>query len=145
MTSDTVRARPTATLARAPWLALCDEPVTEIRGVDRQALSSLPPGTPVALVADGLLARRRTRRLASRGGVQVSRELIVLPTTSHPVVVLDDEMAAVRHLWASVAAVPPGACRTAWLVGLMLRLARLFPWSWTGGLAPGRVITGTRR
>jgi hypothetical protein len=137
--------RPTAALARAPWLALCDEPVTEIHGFDRAALSALAPGTRVAVVADGPLARRRARRLAARGGIRVTRELIVLPSTGHPIVVLDDEAAAVRHLWASVATVPPGVCRGAWFVGLMLRLVRLLPWSWTGGLAPGRVVTGVRR
>lgn len=141
-------SRPVAALAQAPWLALCDEPVTAIHRFDRAALSSLtalPPGTRVILVADGPLARSRARRFAVRGGVQVTRELIVLPSTDHPIVVIDDDEAAVRYLWTSVAAVPPGVCRGAWFVGTMLRLAHLLPWTWTGALAPGRVMTGVRQ
>lgn len=128
----------------APWLVLCPGAVVEVRGFDRAALAGLAPGTEVAVVVDGPFARRRLRRLAAEAGVTIDRELIVLPSTTHPVVVVDDVESAVQHLWRSVAAVPPGVCRTAPVASAALRLAGRAPWSWTGGLAPGRVLVGVR-
>lgn len=129
----------------SPWLWLCPDDAVEVMGLDRDHLASLPSGTPVVLVLDEPLARSRARRLARRTGLDVQRELIVLPNTRHPLVLIDDEPAAVEHLWRDVAAVPPGACRSAPLLALALRMAPAMPWEWTGALAPGRVLVGVRR
>ena len=74
-------------------------------------LQRLPSGTAVALVADGWMSRRRLRRRAALAGVRVERELIVVPSTASPLMVLDDDRTAVRHFWAAVAAAPPGVTR----------------------------------
>jgi hypothetical protein len=97
------------------------------------------------LTCDGPSSRRLLRRAARRGGLHIERELIVLPSTSRPVVVLDDEESAVRHFWSSYATVPPGMARGSVLASPLLSLARLMPWRWTGVLAPGRVLVGSKR
>jgi hypothetical protein len=106
---------------------------------------ALPPGTPVALLSARPLSRRRLRRIARRLAIGVDRELVVLPALRRPVVVLDDTKAAVRHFWTRVAAVPPGLVLTALPATVVLYLARTLPWSWTGAIAPGRVVQGRIR
>ena len=128
-----------------PWAVLCDPDVVLITTPNRQALRQVPRGRQVALAIDRPLARTRLRRLARNCDVVVERELIVVPTTAHPVATVDDEESAVRHFWHSVVAVPPGIARTAPIATVVLAVARSLPWSWTGAVAPGRVVIGRRR
>ena len=132
-------------LGRSPWLALCPRDAVVMRDPDPVSLGRLPSGAEVAMVTDGLLARRRLRRRARRSGIVVQRELIVVPGTRSPIVALDDTEAAVRHFWSHVAAVPPGLVLTHVPATLLLLAVRLLPWRWTGALAPGRVLVGSRR
>ncbi len=132
-------------LARSPWLALCPRDAVVLRDPDRVTLDRLPSGTPVALVTDGPLARRRLRRRARVCGVAVERELIVVPGTRRPLVALDDSEESVRHFWTHVAAVPPGLMLTHLPATLVLLAVRLLPWRAAGAVAPGRVLVGSRR
>ncbi len=134
-----------ARLSAAPWQVLGPRPMVELRDPSVDVLTRLRSGTSVALVTDRPGGRRRLRRDARRAGVRIDRELIVLPSTRHAQVVLDDDPAAVRHFWTSVAAVPPGVARLAGPAGVVLRVARRLPWRWTGAVAPGRVLIGSRR
>ena len=133
-----------AELVGRPWLALCPPDVVVVDGFDRRALAALCPGTPVAVRVDAPRSRARLRALARATGVRVERELIAVPTTRHPVVLVDDDESAVRFLWDGLATVPPGLCRTAPVAALALRAARSAPWEWTGALAPGRILVGVR-
>jgi hypothetical protein len=128
-----------------PWAVLCDSDVVLMPAPTRQALRQVPSGRQVALAVDRPLARPRLRRLARRCDVVVERELIVVPTTAHPIAAVDDEESAVRHFWRSVVAVPPGITRAALVATVVLRVARVLPWRWTGAVAPGRVVIGRRR
>jgi hypothetical protein len=132
-------------LRRSPWRTLCPRHVLEFRDPDVLLLQRLPPGTSVALVADHWLSRYRLRRRAARAGVSIERELIVVPSTSAPLMVLDDERSAVRHFWTSVAAAPPGVAWAHGPLSVLLLGMRALPWSWTGAVAPGRVLVGRRR
>jgi hypothetical protein len=138
-------ADPGGGLSQAPWRALCPRGVVELRNPTASTLQRLASGTPVALVCESHLARVRVRRRARRAGIRVVRELVVVPSTSSPIVLLDETRAAVRHFWTSVAAVPPGLTRASAPATLALRLARVLPWRCTGLVAPGRVIVGVRR
>ena len=86
----------------------------------------------------------RLRSRARRAGIRIDRELIVLPTTASPIVVLDNSEAAVQHFWSSVAAVPPGVTWAGAPASLALLLARRAPWRLTAAVAPGRVMIGCR-
>jgi hypothetical protein len=132
-------------LHRAPWRALCPRRVLELRDPTVHTLRSLPSGTAVALVTDGPLNRVRLRRRARRSGVHIDRHLIVVPTTTAPLVVLDDTEDAVRHFWGAVATAPPGLTWARAPAGVALWLGRRVPWRWTGILAPGCVLVGSRR
>jgi hypothetical protein len=132
-------------LVDAPWRALCPRRVLELRDPELLTLQRLPSDTAVALISDSPLSRRRLRSLAHRAGIRIDRELIVLPSTRSPVVILDDDESAVRHFWSSIAAVPPGLARTSPAATATLAVARLVPWRCTGAVAPGRVLIGSRR
>jgi hypothetical protein len=133
------------TLADAPWRALGSPATVEIRNPRRRDLRALAPGTAVCLVQDRPWVRRRLRRLCARAGVVVERELVAVPSTKHPIVLVDDQQTSVRHFWASFVTTPPGITR-GWLAITFLILAgRRLPWTWTGAVAPGRVVLGTRR
>jgi hypothetical protein len=132
-------------LARAPWRALCPTRVLELHNPDLRSLRRLPPGTAVALVTDGPLNRLLLRRRARMAGIRVDRELVVLPSTSAPLVVLDDNAAAVRHFWSGVAAVPPGVTWAHAPASLALTAVRRLPWQVTTAVAPGRVLVGVRQ
>jgi hypothetical protein len=132
-------------LAQAPWRALCPRRVLELRDPSLPALRHLPSGTSVALVSDGPLSRLRLRRRARQAGIRIDRELIVVPSTAAPLVVLDDTEEAVRHFWSSVAAVPPGFTWASGPASAVLMLGRLLPWRLTGACVPGRVLVGIRR
>ena len=134
----------TNALADAPWRVFGTDGVVEIHDPRRADLHRLPPGTPVRLVVDRIGARRRLRRATRRAGIVVERELVVVPSTAHPVVLLDDHPDAVRAFWQSVLA-PPGLAR-AWLPAtLAIRVGRRLPWTWTGAVAPGRVVLGRKQ
>ena len=132
-------------LRRSPWRTLCPRHVLEFRDPDVRELQRLPSGTAVALVADRWMSRRRLRRRAALAGVVVERELIVVPSTTSPLMVLDDDRTAVRHFWAAVAAAPPGVTWAHGPLSLVLLGMRALPWTWTGAVAPGRVLVGSRR
>jgi hypothetical protein len=107
-------------------------------------LRDLPPGDRVVLMSDRPLSRWTLRRTARRAGLSIERELVAIPSTRRPRVVLDDSPAAVRHLWTRVAVVPPGVAALAGGAELLLRAMRSAPPSWTGALAPGRLVVGRR-
>ncbi|KRE97505.1 hypothetical protein ASG76_01965 [Nocardioides sp. Soil774] len=142
-----VGPRGRATRARwagAPWLALCDEDAVEIRDPRVEDIRRVAPGTTVVLVCDEPLSRWRLRRLAARAGMAIERELIAVPHTRSPVVLLDETESAVTHFWSDVITVPPGLTLALVPASVVLRLARMLPWRWTGALAPGRVVIGRR-
>ena len=126
-----------------PWLLLAPEGAVSVPAAHLRRPDDVPPA-PISLVVCSSHpgGRRRLRRRARRAGLVVTRELIVLPTLRHPIVVLDDNAASVGDFWASIAAVPPGLARSATVAGACLRLARRAPWRWTGALAPGHVLIG---
>jgi hypothetical protein len=129
----------------APWLVFCPVGTAEIHVRHGwRAVRGLPARTPVVLVDSRPASRGRLRRIARKLSITVERELIVLPTASNPIVVLDDTRDAVRHFWRSVAAVPPGLAAASLPATLLLRAALALPWTWTGAIAPGRVLLGTR-
>jgi hypothetical protein len=131
--------------APAPWTLLCAEDTVHFTARERRgSLSVLPSGTRLTIVDDRLLSRWRLRRLARRSGIVIERELIVLPSCRAPIAVVDDVESAVHHFWHGLATVPPGLAATAVPASLVLRVVRSLPWSWTGALAPGRVIVGRR-
>lgn len=132
------------TLAHAPWRVFDAGDAVEVREPRRRDLVRLPRGARVRLVVDGVGARRRLRRAARRAGIVLERELIVVPSTRHPVVLVDDHPDAVRSFWDTVVAPPPGLAR-GWLpVTLAIGLGRRLPWAWTGAVAPGRVVVGRK-
>jgi hypothetical protein len=133
--------------AASPWLTLCPAGTVEIdaREVRGATAGQLPADTSVVLLDDRPFSRRRLRRLADRLSVVIERELIVLPTLGRPIVLVDDTEAAVRHFWTAIATVPPGLALTALPATVMLGLARLLPWRWTGAAAPGRATIGRHR
>ena len=164
--TDFTRPRPTTTATRPaalsgtpgerpatprPWAVLCPEGTVfiDVGEVGVRAamtrLRSLPAGIPVALNEDHALSRLRLRLLARGAGVRVQRELVVLPRCADPVVVLDDAEASVRRFWSGFAAVPPGVDRAVLPASLAVWLAARMPWSWTGAVAPGRLVLGRRR
>ncbi len=129
----------------APWLVLCPVGTAEVHVQHGwHAVRALPAGTPVVLIDSRPASRGRLRRIARKLPITVERELIVLPTAGHPIVVLDDTRDAVRHFWRSVAAVPPGVATASLPATLLLRVALALPWTWTGAIAPGRLLLGTR-
>ncbi|GAA2805968.1 hypothetical protein GCM10010522_24610 [Kribbella solani] len=74
----------------------------------------------------------------------MERELVVLPTLAHPMIVMDDVEQAIRYFWTAVATVPPGLALTALPASAALGIARRTPWRWTGAIAPARVVIGRR-
>lgn len=139
----TLSEEPTGSdLAAAPWLVFGPPGMVEVRRPEGWAVRCLRPGTAVCLVEDRPFARRRLRRVARESRLTVDRELVAVPTSRRPVVLIDDDEDAVRHFWTTVATVPPGLSRTALAAAACLRLVRMLPWSWTGAVAPGRVVIG---
>ena len=132
-------------LADAPWRALDQPDSVELRNPRRRQLMALAPGTAVCLVQDRPFGRRHLRALCRRADVVVGRELLAVPSTRRPIVLVDDQLPAVHDFWESVITVPPGITR-GWLPAtVLIRVCRQLPWTWTGAVAPGRVVLGTRR
>lgn len=136
-----------ARLATSPWMTLCPLGTVELdaRTIDANAADELTPELPIVLIDQRPFSRRRLRRTAQRLSIEIEREFIVLPTLRHPLVLIDDTEAAVRHFWTAIATVPPGLAITAVPASALLALARTLPWSWTGAAAPGRALVGRRR
>jgi len=139
---ETVRA---AAPQRPPWVMLAPADAVELRS-HRPAREAqrLAPGTSVVLVADRPRAREHLRRAAQRAGIRVQRELIVLPSTRHPLVVVDDDDQCIALFWQAVAMVPPGLTHGHGVATLALRvLARTTP-GLTRRFAPGRILIGQK-
>jgi hypothetical protein len=136
---------PDTPLAGSPWRVFAEESAMEVREPSRDQLLALAPGAAVVLVSDRPLSRWRLRRTARLAGVRVDRELIAIPTSRRPQIVLDDAPAVVRHFWRNVAMVPPGIAALGGPAEVALRAARLLPTSWTGAIAPGRVLVGRKQ
>ena len=136
-----------ARLATSPWMTLCPLGTFELdaRTIDANAADELTPELPIVLIDQRPFSRRRLRRTARRLSIEIEREFIVLPTLRHPLVLIDDTEAAVRHFWTAIATVPPGLAITAVPASALLALARTLPWRWTGAAAPGRALVGRRR
>lgn len=131
-------------LSSAPWRTLCPPEARLLRDPDPRVLRRTPSGRTLVLVSDRLWGRRRLRAAARRGGLVVDRELLVLPGTRRSLVTVDEDPTAVRHLWASVAAVPPGLTWASLpLTGVLLLVGRM-PWQWTGAVLGGHVLIGRR-
>jgi hypothetical protein len=135
---------PEAAPASAPWLALCPPATRLLRDPAPQQVRRTRPHEQLVLVSDRIGGRRRLRRTAQRGGLVIERELLVLPGTRRTLVTVDEDAAAVRHLWDSVAAVPPGLTWASPAVSAALALARRLPWGWTGAVLGGHVLIGRR-
>ena len=136
-----------ARLATSPWMTLCPLGTVELdaRTIDANAADELTPELPIVLIDQRPFSRRRLRRTAQWLSIEIEREFIVLPSLRHPLVLIDDTEAAVRHFWTAIATVPPGLAITAVPASALLALARTLPWSWTGAAAPGRALVGRRR
>jgi hypothetical protein len=133
---------PSPGLAGSPWRVLGPPAMVELRRPRARSVRRLPPGSSVCLVTDTPLARWRLRRLARRTGLVVERELVAVPSTRAPLVLIDDLEGPIDRFWQSTATVPPGMARAALAAHLALVVARRMPWTWTGSLAPGRVVIG---
>jgi hypothetical protein len=132
-------------LARSPWRVFSDGDAVELRNPRRRDLRRLPDGTRVCLVVDRPGARLRLRRAARRAGIVLERELIAVPSSRSPVVLVDDHRDSVHAFWHSVLTPPPGLAR-GWLPAtLVICAGRRMPWTWTGAIAPGRVVVGRKR
>ncbi|MEU4396538.1 hypothetical protein [Kribbella sp. NPDC023855] len=134
-------------LATSPWMTLCPLGTLEIdtRVVGEDLTGQLKPDLQVVLIDQRPFSRRRLRRLARELSIEIEREFIVLPTLERPIVLIDDTGPAVRHFWSTIATVPPGLAVSALPASALLSVARRLPWSWTGGVAPGRAVVGRRR
>jgi hypothetical protein len=137
---------PLGMAATSPWNLLCPaETVFSRAEAGWQPMGRLATGTRVAVSDDRPGSRWRLRRLARRGHLVVERELILIPSSTQPLAVVDDTPSAVSHFWRSVATVPPGLVFTALPAAVALSVVRRVPWSWTGAIVPGRVLIGRRR
>ncbi len=106
------------------------------------AVSRLAPGSGVVLrgTQDAVL------RVARDAHVDITRELIPLPTSRHPVYLVEDDDVSVRRLFDDLVSVPPGVNRLAAPADAVLRLAvRLAPLQPFRRLFPWRVAVGRRR
>jgi hypothetical protein len=128
----------------APWLALCPRGATVLRDPSPADVHATDPGTPLVLVTDRPWGRQRLRRTARQSGVMVQREILLLPSTSHTIVSVDEEAEAVRYFWRSVAMVPPGVTWPSPALTVALRLAEVLPWRWTGLALGGHLLIGIR-
>lgn len=108
-------------------------------------LRNLPRGTTIVLVVGGPLARWRLRRVAGRCAIALDRALIVVPTVSAPLALVDDRESAVRYFWSHLATVPPGLTRWYPVACFALAVARRLPWAWQGSCALGYAAVGVRQ
>ena len=102
-------------------------------------------GTRVALSDHRPGGRKRLRRKALRLGLRIEREFVVLPTWHRAAFLVEDHDSTLRWLWATLATVPPGVARGAFVVDAAARgvpLIRL--WGAIGLLVPGRLLIASR-
>jgi hypothetical protein len=110
----------------------------------RESLARLPSGSRVALADSGFGARRRSRRLAARAGVVVTREYLVAPSVAAPLYLVEDSPETFRYFWSRLLVFPFNSPALA-----LAELARRAGCStamtrWPGWLAPGRLTVGRR-
>jgi hypothetical protein len=127
---------------RRPWSVLAPANAIQLSGESLRRTAELPPGTSVVLVATRPFARRHLRRAADRADIRVDRELIALPSTRSPLVVVTDDDESIALFWNAVAMVPPGLTRALGLATLALHLLTLVSPDVTRRLAPGRILIG---
>ncbi len=142
---------PAAEPAPSPWTVLAPDHTIAVDARHRRAaacrreVEALSSGTWVTVIDDRMFSRWRLRRLARSAGLEIERELIVLPDFGAPLAVVEDVEWAVHQFWRSTASRRP-QCRPAPVTAAVVwRGARVLPWSWTGRLAPGRVVVARHR
>ena len=121
---------------------------------DADRVMALPPGAPVALADRRLGSRSRLRRQASRLGVVVDAEYVVLPTWGRATFVANDDPASLRWLMSTLATTPPDLSRGRLAVDVALRLWLSLAGAGRPGadlaarllvvVAPGRLVIGRR-
>lgn len=137
--------------APAPWAVLSPENTVAVDARGRRAagcrreVAALPAGTWVTVIDDRLLSRWRLRRLARRCGLEIERELIVLPDFAAPLAVVEDVEWAVHQFWRSTASRRPQCHPVPLPAAMAWHGARVLPWQWTGRLATGRVVVARHR
>lgn len=114
------------------------------RRAQERVLRQLPAGSDVALCAAAPGATRRCRALASRAGLQISREYLALPSASAPGYLVQDAPAPVDLLVETVLVTPPGSRLSALFDAGFRIVRRLKPHRLIRILAPGRVVVGRR-
>ena len=110
----------------------------------QETLCGLPSGSWVALFDSGISARRRSRRLAARAGVRVTREYLAVPSVAAPLYLVEDRPETLSYFWSRLLVFPftPPALVLAELVrdiGRSIGMTR-----WPGWLGPGRLTVGRR-
>jgi hypothetical protein len=108
----------------------------------RMRLETIAVGTPVVLCASAPFARRRVRKLARQGGLELVREYLAFPTAAAPAYLIEEDAAAVGFFIEHALVVPPGL-RVPLPVELAVRVVRaLGPTRLMRLVAPGRVAVG---
>ena len=108
-------------------------------------LLGLPAGSRVVLYDHWPGSRRRCRAVASRGGVQLFREYVALPTLSSAGVLVEDDDAVASYVASRFGSVPPAAgLRARLLVWLVPLAGRILAGRWRGLAFGGRVVIGVR-
>jgi hypothetical protein len=115
-----------------------------LRDPTAETLRSEASGASVVLVSDRLLGRRRLRSVARSAGLEVDRELLLLPGTRRTLVAVDEDPTALGHFWRSVAVVPPGVTWASLPATAVLRTVRHLPSSWAGAFLGGHALIGRR-
>jgi aminoglycoside phosphotransferase len=106
-------------------------------------MRALPAGTSIALVGNGLGARRRCRRLAREAGVELLREFIAVPTVDPPTCYVEESRAALRYFLTQLLALPRGGAAKSAGLAAINRIARVFvPAGLVGSTAPVRIVLG---
>jgi hypothetical protein len=105
----------------------------------------LAAGTPVVLCAAAPFARRRLRRIARTGGVELQREYLAFPSVDAPAYLVDDARQPIRLFIEHALVVPPGMrvplpVSFAVTAARRLRPARLLRLFAPGRLAVGRTV-----
>lgn len=107
-------------------------------------LSRLPSGSWVALFDSGISARRRSRRLAARAGLRVTREYLAVPSVAAPLYLVEDRPETLSYFWSRLLVFPftPPALTLAELGRGLGRSIGVK--GWPGWLGPGRLTVGRR-
>lgn len=127
---------------KEPWRHVLADGTVIVRVEDAAELAGIPRGTSVAIVDAKTWARRRCRRISHSAAIEIEREYVVLPTLREPLVVVEDDRAALRWLVDHQLTAPPGWPAT---ISLAVKAARFVPPWLFGALVPGRVVIGRRQ